>query len=254
MKCAVCSVKYTSLVARIPSLHPLLQSQALNKELTDLNLELRQSISELDTKLLEVVNVHPAMRKELVRDVLFGREDALSVTRREAKALRDELQELYDLGIALPEGPRKNVMDRPPVPSAYTRPKDPNAELVPESIERTEKNKRDTGPQPRRQRSLAPLALKAQSLPETAVGLASKKQFLPHRGDLSKDNPARPLVKKGLNKELAPVQGKFLDEDNRRLTNGLTRKDATIIIAKEVRRLSQALRMSLSLEMQCRNA
>jgi len=220
----------------------LAAERALNRELTDLNLELRKSVTELDTKLLEVVNVHPTMRKELVRDVLFGREDAVSVARREAKSLRDELQELYDLGISLPEGPRKNVMDRAPVPSAYMRPKDPNAELVPESIERMQKNKRDTGPLQDGKEATRPLALKAQPLAETATGLASKKQFLPHRGDLSKDNPARPLVKKGLNQELAPVQGRFLDDDNRNLTNGLSRKDATIIIAKEVRRLSEALR------------
>ena len=98
-------------------------------------------------------------------------------------------------------------MDKPPVPSAYTRPKDPNAELVPESIERTEKNTRDTGPRQDGKEASRPLALKAQSLPETAVGLASKKQFLPHRGDLSKDNPARPLVKKGSTRSLPLCKG-----------------------------------------------
>jgi hypothetical protein len=51
----------------------------------------------------------------------------------------------------------------------------------------------------------------------------------------------RPLVKNH-NRELAPVQGRFLDDDNRRLINGLSRKDATIIIAKEVRRLTDSLR------------
>lgn len=219
----------------------LAAERALNRELTDLNLELRNSITELDGKLLEVVNVEPAERKELVRDVLFGREDALSMARREAKALRDELQELYDLGIRLPEGPRKNIMESAPVPPSFKRPKDPKAEPLPETIDKSDKRLRDTAPLTDGRQNTRPLALKEQALPEVAAGLASKKQFLPHRGDLSVTNPMRPLVKNH-NKELAPVQGRFLDDDNRRLINGLTRKDATIIIAKEVRRLTDSLR------------
>ena len=100
---------------------------------------------------------------------------------------------------------------------------------------------RDTGPLTDGRQNTRPLALKEQALPETAAGLASKKKFLPHRGDLSVANPMRPLVKNH-NRELAPVQGRFLDDDNRRLINGLSRKDATIIIAKEVRRLTDSLR------------
>lgn len=219
----------------------LAAERALNRELTDLNLELRTSITELDAKLLEVVSVEPAERKELVRDVLFGREDALSMARREAKALRDELQELYDLSIRLPEGPRKNIMESAPVPPSFKRPKDPKAEPLPETIDKYDKRLRDTAPLTDGRQNTRPLALKEQALPETSAGLASKKKFLPHRGDLSVDNPMRPLVKNH-NKELAPVQGRFLDDDNRRLINGLSRKDATIIIAKEVRRLTDSLR------------
>lgn len=219
----------------------LAAERALNRELTDLNLELRNSITELDGKLLEVVNVEPAERKELVRDVLFGREDALSVARRESKALRDELQELYDLSIRLPEGPRKNIMESAPVPPSFKRPKDPKAEPLPETIDKSDKRLRDTGPLTDGRQNTRPLSLKEQALPETAAGLASKKKFLPHRGDLSVANPMRPLVKNH-NRELAPVQGRFLDDDNRRLINGLSRKDATIIIAKEVRRLTDSLR------------
>ena len=112
---------------------------------------------------------------------------------------------------------------------------------MPETIDKNDKRLRDTAPLTDGRQHTRPLTLKEQGLPEVATGLASKKKFLPHHGDLSVDNPMRPLVRNH-NKELAPVQGRFLDEDNRRLINGLTRKDATIIIAKEVRRLTDSLR------------
>ena len=81
----------------------LAAERAINRELTDANLELRGSITELDTRLLECANAKPEERKMLVRDVLFGREDEVSFARRESKALRDELQTLYDLGLKQPE-------------------------------------------------------------------------------------------------------------------------------------------------------
>jgi hypothetical protein len=207
----------------------LAAERALNKELNDLNMELRKSVSELDTKLLECANAQPSKRKELVRDVLFGREDEVSFARRESKALRDELQALYDLSIKMPDKPMEKILPKAPVPNTYGRPKDPNEMLPPKDGKPKFENGRSTSPLHDNLQHTRPLQHRA------------------HRGELSVDNPNRPLVmdtKVHRNKALAPVQGKFLDRDNREMTNGISKKDAAIIIAKEVRRLSDKLRQT----------
>ena len=47
----------------LPAAASLAAERALNAELTDLNMQLRRSVTELDTKLLECANALPAKRK-----------------------------------------------------------------------------------------------------------------------------------------------------------------------------------------------
>ena len=215
----------------------LAAERALNMELTDLNMQLRKSVTELDTKLLECANALPSKRKLLVRDVLFGREDEVSFARRESKALRDELQALYDLSIKMPDKPLEKVLPKAPVPNTYGRAKDINEMLPPKDGKaKFNENGRSTSPLHDKLQHTRPLQHRA------------------HRGELSVENPNRPLVAGAQprggsrNKVLAPVQGKFLDRDNREMTNGISKKDAAIIIAKEVRRLSETLQKSESMK------
>lgn len=62
-----------------------------------MNCELRRSLQELESKLLECASGPVARRKCLVRDVLFQREDELACTRREVKSLQQELSRLNDI-------------------------------------------------------------------------------------------------------------------------------------------------------------
>ncbi len=68
--------------------------RALNRELSNLNRELRICVQELDTKLLECTQGPVAQRKCLVRDVLLSREEELAIARREARFLREEFNRL----------------------------------------------------------------------------------------------------------------------------------------------------------------
>ena len=75
----------------------LIAERSLNRDLAAMNCELRRSLQELETKLLECASGPVARRKCLVRDVLFGREDELASTRKEVKSLQQELNKLNDI-------------------------------------------------------------------------------------------------------------------------------------------------------------
>jgi len=68
--------------------------RALNRELSNMNRELRICLQELDSKLLECTQGPIAQRKCLVRDVLLSREEQLAIARREARSLREEYNRL----------------------------------------------------------------------------------------------------------------------------------------------------------------
>lgn len=72
----------------------LMAERAMNRELSSLNRELRLGVQELENKLLDCACGPVAMRKCLVREVLFSREDMLAATRREANSLKEEFTRL----------------------------------------------------------------------------------------------------------------------------------------------------------------
>ena len=89
-----CTHKLAELESNNDLIIALNAERALNRELSNLNRELRICVHELDTKLLECTQGPVAQRKCLVRDVLLSREEELAIARREAKFLREEFNRL----------------------------------------------------------------------------------------------------------------------------------------------------------------
>ena len=190
----------------------LAAERALNKELAGTNMELRLGVQELDARLLECANAPPASRKALVRDVFYGREDEIAHSRREAKTLREELQRLYDLGIeAVAERASQRILPRAPVPPEYRDKQERAAAPLRDRADRAAHPLLPPGSPPR---SLSP----------------TERPRPPPLALLQKGPQGRelPTMKKG--GYPPPV-----------MTKALTRADATMVIAQEVRRLASTV-------------
>ena len=207
----------------------LAAERALNKELSGTNMELRLSLQEMDEKFLEVCNAPPASRKSLVRDVFQGREDDLAQARREARLLKDELQRLYELGIEASNSDKASdrILPRAPVPPEYREKIERSAPVaLRDRADHAQRGPRDGSPprggSPPRSRS-PPRDRSAVRPPPLALRMA----------DPAKASAAGQRVLPTMKREgypAPPVAAKVL-----------TRQDATMVIAHEVRRLSSTI-------------
>jgi hypothetical protein len=201
----------------------LAAERALNKELSGTNMELRLSLQELDEKFLEVCNAPPAHRKGMVRDVLFGREDDIAQARREARLLKDELQRLYDLGIEASTADKasERILPRAPVP--------------PEFREKIEKS----APVPLRDRAAHALVGPRDGSPPRSVSPPRDRSSVrppplalrmadPKQAAAAGQRPLPTMKKEGY---AAPSPAAKV----------LTRQDATLVIAQEVRRMATTI-------------
>lgn len=192
----------------------LAAERALNKELAGTNMELRLGVQELDAKLLECANAPPASRKALVRDVFYGREDEIAHSRREAKTLREELQRLYDLGIeAVAERASQRILPRAPVPPEYRDKQERAAAPLRDRADRADRSAHPHVP------GSPPRSLSPTERPRPPPLVLQQKG--PQGREL-------PTMKKG--GYPPPV-----------MTRALTRADATMVIAQEVRRLASTV-------------
>lgn len=65
-----------------------------DRELSAVNIDLQQRLSDIQSTLLEVAKVPAAERKQIVREVLLDRENEVSKSRREVRSLREQVGRL----------------------------------------------------------------------------------------------------------------------------------------------------------------
>mmetsp|Transcript_20025 Transcript_20025/g.28760 ORF Transcript_20025/g.28760 Transcript_20025/m.28760 type:complete len:1080 (+) Transcript_20025:95-3334(+) len=72
----------------------LLAERALNREVTAVNIDLEQRLSDIQMRLLEVAGVPPSERKQIVREVLLDRENEVRKARKEIRTLKEQVARL----------------------------------------------------------------------------------------------------------------------------------------------------------------
>jgi hypothetical protein len=71
--------------------------RALNRELIAINIDIQNKTIHLENKLLEVIQIPPQERKQLVCDVLIERENEIIKFRRENRTLKEQIRRLEEI-------------------------------------------------------------------------------------------------------------------------------------------------------------
>ena len=172
----------------------LTAERAFNRELSAANREMRASILDLETKLLECASGPINMRKMMVRDVLLKREEEVAFARREARSLKEELNQLYQtMGTpALEENKNNRVFVRKgpsqvtPISPERGNAPEPNHNhmALQEYLRKVSKEKKDPGSHPVFHEGMSRVIAKLVVLHEVRRMRVAYKKVLDEKNEL----------------------------------------------------------------------